>query len=630
MKESHKKHLANDLGPEPYAGSGNTAGVAWGKGDAGQPLSSEIKTTVRRSCTDKEKATSSSPPWQGEDERGGVLEPEHVSTFQTREPGAPNNTLTDEEIDLWGRPVNVSDGATGMHVVRKSDEFIVSMKSANNPASEAGAEPMEKRNSAKKNTGQNALNRTPSRDLTGMSGLERVREAARMDGTLKLNALLHHIDRNLLVDCFLRLKKTAATGVDGVTWKEYERGLESNIIDLHGRIHRGSYRAKPSRRTYIQKADGKQRPLGIATVEDKIVQHAVNEVLRHIYEEDFLGFSYGFQAGKCQHDALDALAVGIERKKVNWILDADISGFFDAINHEWMNRFIEHRVGDKRILRLINQWLKAGISEDGQWRPTNVGTPQGGVISPLLSNIFLHYVFDLWIDQWRKKQCSGDVIVVRYADDFVIGFEHQAEAERCMEDLRQRFEKFGLTLHGEKTRLIEFGPHAGCKKAEQNGDDEGNGGSEKNVNYDKRSRASRTFDFLGFTHKCGRRRSNGSFTVHRESIAKRMRATLQTIREQLRKRLHQGLGENGRWLKSVVQGWMNYHAVPGNIDKVSRFIDEVTKNWLRAIRSRSQRGRSAWTWDRMRRLSRKHLPKPRIIHPYPEQRFRARFKARAV
>ena len=397
-----------------------------------------------------------------------------------------------------------------------------------------------------------------------------------------------------------------------MTWHDYEHGLEENLTDLHGRIHRGSYRAKPSLRKYIDKPDGRKRALGIAALEDKIVQHAVTEILQNIYEKDFLGFSYGFRKGKGQHDALDALSVGISSKKVNWILDADIEGFFDTINHDWMITFLERRVGDRRVLRLIRNWLQAGVSEDGEVTKTSVGTPQGAVISPLLSNVFLHYDFDLWIRWWRESRCRGDMIVVRYADDFVIGFEHRAEAEACLEELRARLAKFGLRLHDGKTRLIEFGRFATTNRKER-----GEGRTE-------------TFDFLGFTHVCARRRSNGSFILHRYSVAKRMRATLQAIRLKLRKRMHQPIGEVGRWLRQVVQGWMNYHAVPCNGERIRRFVDEITRLWHRAIVRRSQRGKSRWTWERMRRLGRKHLPQPHIIHPYPEQRFRARLEAGAV
>ena len=539
----------------------------------------------------------------------------HVSKFQAREPGGPNDVCGDKtpqrgfKTDRW---FHVSDGKDRVHVVRQSDGSVVSTKSANKDASEAPAERMEKRDPAERNADQTHPPRAPSRTKVGKRGLEGVREAARRDGKLKFISLLHHADVEALRRSFYKLKKTAAVGIDGVTWQEYEHDLEAKLIDLHGRIHRGSYQAKPSRRVWIPKPDGRKRPLGIASLEDKIVQKTVTGILNCIYEEDFLGFSYGFRPGLGQHDALDALSVGITGKQVNWVLDADIEGFFDTIDHEWLIKFLEHRIGDKRVLRLIRKWLRAGIIEDCKWLKTKLGTPQGAGISPLLSNVYLHYVFDLWMKWWRENRCKGEVIVVRYADDFVIGFEHHDEAQACLEELRARFAKFGLKLHGEKTRLIEFGRYAS---------------EDREKRSDKRPE---TFDFLGFTHKCATTRKDGRFAIHRHTIAKRMGATLLKIRLELRKRMNRTLGENGRWLRRVVQGWLNYHAVPSNSHRIGRFVDEVSRHWLRCIRRRSQRGKSSWTWARMHELVRRHLPKARIIHPYPEQRFRARLKARAV
>lgn len=499
-----------------------------------------------------------------------------------------------------------------MNANRKSDESVVPATSANNGAAEAPAESIEERGSAKRNAEQAASRRTPGRVKRESRGLHGVREAARKDDTLKFTALLHHVNEDCLAEAFFNLKKTAAIGVDGVTWQEYERDLEANIADLHDRIHRGAYRARPSRRVWIPKPDGRRRPLGIASLEDKIVQQAVLWVLQSIYEQDFLGFSYGFRPGRGCHDALDALSVAITSQRVNWILDADIEGFFDAIDHEWLVKFLEHRIGDRRILRLIRKWLRAGISEEGEWSKTTVGAPQGSVISPLLSNVYLHYVFDLWIEWWRKHRCHADVVVVRYADDFVIGFESHSEATACLEELHARFTKFGLKLHKGKTRLIEFGRYA--------------------INRRQRRGQKRpeTFDFLGFTHVCAKTRKNGWFTIHRHSMAKRMRVTLLAVKRALRKRMHRSLGETARWLRSVVQGWLNYHAVPSNSRRIRRFVDEVTRHWLHALRRRSQKGRRRWTWNRMCRLARKHLPRPRIIHPYPNERFRARLKAGAV
>jgi len=507
---------------------------------------------------------------------------------------------------------NVNDGKTNMNDNRNSDESIVPATSANNGGPEPPTEPNEERVSTKSNDEQTDLPRTPGRIKRKSLGLHGVREAARKDSQLKFTALLHHVNHDLLLEAFFNLKKTAAVGVDAVTWHEYERDVGENIADLHDRVHRGAYRAKPSLRIWIPKADGRQRPIGIASLEDKIVQQAVQWVLQSVYEQDFVGFSYGFRPDRSQHNALDALSVAICDKRVNWVLDADIAGFFDAIDHDWMIKFMEHRIGDRRILRLIRKWLTAGVSEEGQWSKTSVGTPQGAVISPLLGNVFLHYVFDLWIKWWRKDQCRGDVVVIRYADDFVIGFEHQDEAEGCLEQLHQRFAKFGLKLHSKKTRLIEFGKHAKRRRAQR-----GEGRPE-------------TFDFLGFTHKCAVTRARGRFTIHRHSISKRFRAKLGDLKEKLAKRMHRPLGETGRWLGRVVRGWLNYHAVPSNFEKLDRFIKEVRKLWLKAIRRRSQRGRRRWTWERFDYLSNLYLPKPKILHPYPHQRFRARLKVRAV
>ena len=514
--------------------------------------------------------------------------------------------------EAWDRSTNVTDGTVEMNVHRESDESILPAKPTNKEVVEASAESVEGRDSTKRNVPQANPSQTQSWENGGTNGLGRVREAARKDSTLKFTSLMHHIDEGLLMVSFNNLKRNAAVGIDGVTWGDYERNAEANISDLHSRIHRGAYRAKPTRRVWIPKPDGRKRPLGITSLEDKIVQGAMVTVLENIYEVDFLGFSYGFRSGRGQHDGLDALSVAIERRKVNWILDADIEGFFDMIDHEWLIKFLEHRIGDQRVLRLIKKWLKAGINEDGEHLVTELGTPQGAVISPLLSNVCLHYVFDLWIDWWRKNRARGDVIVVRYADDLVIGFEDQEEAERCLEDLQIRFAKFGLKLHGEKTRLIEFGRYAAERRKARG------------------ERRPETFDFLGFTHKCAQRRSDGSFTIHRQTVAKRLRATLVAIRLELRKRMHRPLGETARWLNRVAKGWLNYHAVPSNSEAIGFFIDEVTRHWLRILRKRSQRGRSGWTWERMQRLARRHLPRPRILHPYPAQRFRARLKVGAV
>jgi group II intron reverse transcriptase/maturase len=396
------------------------------------------------------------------------------------------------------------------------------------------------------------------------------------------------------------LKKNATPGVDGQTWREYATDFERRIDDLHARIHRGAYRAKPSKRTYIPKADGKLRPLGIAALEDKLVQQAVCTVLECIYEQDFLGFSYGFRPGRSQHRALDALYVGITKRKVNWILDADIRGFFDNISHEWLLKFLELRIADRRMLRLLKKWLRAGVSEDGEWSPTRVGTPQGAVISPFLANVFLHYVLDLWINQWRQS-AKGEVIIVRYADDFVIGFREESDARRCFAELREQLAKFGLELHPDKTRLIQFGRFAEERRAKR-----GEGKPE-------------TFDFLGFTHICGKTR-RGDFTIHRKSSRKKFRAKLKELKVELFRRMHADLSETGAWLQRVLRGWFQYHAVPGNYERLRQFREALKRMWLRALRRRSQRGRRL-TWVKFAKLAERWLPRPRILHPYPSERF---------
>ena len=467
------------------------------------------------------------------------------------------------------------------------------------PPAEAG----EGRPPTKENTQEPTPCRTPSR-VSGPSGLERVREAAKQDGKLKFTALLHHVTTDLLRDSYYRLKKQAAPGVDGVTWEEYGRDLEARLADLHGRIHRGAYRAQPSRRVWIPKADGRQRPLGIAALEDKVVQHAVGTVLNQIWEEDFLGFSYGFRPGRGQQDALDALWVGIVRKKVNWILDLDIRSFFDKLQHDWLVQFVEHRIGDRRIVRLIQKWLKAGVMEQGQWSQTEEGSPQGAVISPTLANLYLHYVLDLWVDQWRKKQARGDVIIVRYADDAVLGFEHREEAEQFLEQLRERLQKFGLELHPEKTRLIEFGRYATERRKKR-----GAGKPE-------------TFNFLGFTHICGTNHQTGNFTVHRKTIGKRMAAKLKDIRAKLRQRMHERGNGTVKWLQQVVQGYFQYHAIPGNWARLRAFRNDVQRIWYQVLRRRSQRSR--WTWDRFRNSLGNLLPPVQILQPFPDVRFDAK------
>ena len=473
-----------------------------------------------------------------------------------------------------------------------------------NKSDSSPAEVVEGRLQAKENTRQPNLGRTPSRE-SRPSGLERVREAARKDGKQKFTALLHHVSIDLLRGSYNSLKKQAAPGVDGMTWEDYGQGLEARLADLHGRIHRGAYRAQPSRRVWIPKADGRQRPLGIAALEDKIVQYAVGTVLNQIWEEDFLGFSYGFRPGRSQHGALDALWVGIVRKKVNWILDLDIRSFFDKLQHSWLIQFVEHRVGDPRVVRLIQKWLKAGVMEQGQWNETTEGSPQGAVISPVLANLYLHHVLDLWVDAWRKKRAHGDMIIVRYADDAVLGFEHREDAEQFLEQLRERLAKFGLELHPQKTRLIEFGRYAAERRKKR-----GEGKPE-------------TFNFLGFTHICGTNYQTGNFTIRRKTIGKRMAAKLCEIRVELRKRLHARVPGNVKWLQQVVRGYFQYHAIPGNLARLRAFRSDVLWSWLQALRRRSQRQRM--NWERFTANLEALLPSVQILHPYPNVRFDAKY-----
>jgi RNA-directed DNA polymerase len=440
--------------------------------------------------------------------------------------------------------------------------------------------------------------------ITASRGLQGVREAAQRDKGLRFTTLLHHVNEKLLLDSFYLLKKQAAPGVDRVTWGEYEQGVEDRITDLHDRVHRGAYRAQPSRRVYIPKPDGRQRPLGIAALEDKIVQQAVVTVLNRIYEEDFLGISYGFRSGRSAQGALDSLSAAIMMKKVSWILDADIKGFFDNIDHEKLMELIGLRIADPRILRLIGKWLKAGVSEDGQWSETKAGTPQGAVISPLLANIYLHYVLDQWVMEWRKEHAGGDVVIVRYADDFVMGFQHRREADRFLEQLRKRLAEYGLELHTEKTRLIQFG-----RFAAENRKRDGAGKPE-------------TFNFLGFTHICGTIWKSGKFTVHRKTVGKRMTAKLRSMAAAMVKRRHDPIAKTGDWLKQVVRGYFNYHAVPGNLRRLYTFRRETARHWLFSLRRRSQRSR--WTWERFETLIDRFLPEPEVLHPYPMERFCAK------
>jgi RNA-directed DNA polymerase len=486
-----------------------------------------------------------------------------------------------------------------MHGHGQSDRPVVP---AIPPNKAAAAEVGEERGRAK----GNAASKTRPGHSAGTgasSALDRVRQVARRDKEARFTALLHHVSLGRLRAAYWAIRPQAAPGVDGVTWADYGQDLEANLQDLHGRVQSGRYRAKPSRRAYIPKADGRLRPLGIAALEDKIVQRAVVEVFNAVYEVDFRGFSYGFRPGRGPHDALDALAAGIKMKKVNWVLDADIRDFFGQLDRAWLRRFLEHRIADQRVLRLIDKWLAAGVIEDGQWSATEEGSPQGASISPLLANLYLHHVFDWWAEWWRKRRAHGDMIMVRFADDFIVGFEHEQDARRFLAELGERFAKFGLELHPDKTRLIEFGRHAARLRAMR-----GLGKPE-------------TFDFLGFTHICGKAKS-GRFWLKRITISKRMRAKLAEVKDQLKRRRHEPISVQGQWLRSVVQGHLAYYAVPGNTDVVAAFRTQVMRHWYRALRRRSQKTRI--TWERMSRIAARWLPPARAMHPFPEVRFAAK------
>ena len=453
-----------------------------------------------------------------------------------------------------------------MDAGEKSDSAIVAMKPTNN-AGRPVAEPGERRAETEGNAGQQRTRRAQDRASVSQA-LERIRQAARHRRKERFTALFHHLSPEMLRTAFFALKREAAPGVDGLTWRAYAADLDHRIEDLHARVHQGAYRVLPSRRRFIPKADGSQRPLAVAALEDKIVQRATAAVLNAIYEEDFLGFSYGFRPRRSQHDALDALVVGISSRKVNHVLDADIRSFFDAVSQTWLIRFLEHRIGDRRIVRLIRKWLKAGVLEDGAVTVSETGTGQGSVISPLLANVYLHYVFDLWAKRWRRREATGDMIVVRYADDIIVGFEHETDAYRFRDAMRARLQEFSLSLHPDKTRLIEFGRHAAAGRARR-----GLGKPE-------------TFTFLGFTFVCGKSR-RGRFLVERKTRRDRMRAKLREIKEEMRRRRHQPIPAQGKWLRQVVTGFFAYHGVPTNGRALAAFRYHILDLWRRALRRRS-------------------------------------------
>lgn len=604
MKVRYRKGIANHPDPESYGGAREDAIEALTGESAGQPLSREIKESGAPTLLSEA---------EGHTDEGATREPSEgparSKTLSMRRSSLNRNweisSVPAEQLAAGGS--GKANGRTpDVHADEKSDACVLPMNDPNKGAASkpVPAEDLEGRQAAKRNAEQPPAPRTQRRTRASM-GLDGVREAARANKVtgkeVRFTALMHHITPQLLIDSFMKLKKSAAAGVDGVTWRDYEEGLVERIRRLWEAVQSGRYRALPSRRVYIPKADGRQRPLGIAALEDKIIQQAVVTVLTPIYEADFLGFSYGFRPGRNQHQALDALWVGIHWKRVNWVLDADIQAFFDTVDHDWMMRFLEHRIADRRVLRLIRKWLTAGVVENGYKTDALVGTPQGAVISPLLANIYLHYVFDLWVQRWRRRDANGDVIVVRYADDSVAGFERKADVHRFLEAFKERLANFGLALNEEKTRVLEFGRFA-IQHSTQRG----------------RPRP-QTFDFLGFTHICATKWANGRFTVKRLTSSKRMRATLKALRQTLNRRKHEPIPVIGQWLRRVVQGYFNYHAVPGNDRRLSAFRKDVARAWLHALRRRGQHGRMPWA--RFRRIVARYLPLVRVRHPYPSERF---------
>jgi RNA-directed DNA polymerase len=599
MQESHGKGPASHPDPESCVDGRKAGGEALTGAHAGQPSSCEIMRSGAPTLLSEAEGHTTTGD-SGEPQVG----PAQSKTLSMRGNSSHGNRevpLPPTSAGAVGRPEKASSRTSGMHGSGKSDGCVVPEKPSNKGTTPAEA------GEGRRPTEGNMVQRpaSPTQSGTGAScRLDRVRMAARQDRGAKFTALLHHVTVDHLRDSFYALRRNAAPGVDGMTWDQYEVDLETHLVDLHRRVHTGTYRAQPSKRAYIPKPDGRQRPLGIAALEDKIVQQAVVWVLNAIYEQDFLGFSYGFRIGRGAHDALDALWVGLMRKKVNWVLDADIQDFFGTVNHGWLYKFIKHRIADRRIHRLIQKWLRAGVSEDGQWSKTDVGVPQGAVASPLLANVYLHYVFDLWVRQWRTKFASGELIVVRYADDFIVGFQHRREAERFLRELRERLLKFGLALHPDKTRLLEFG-----RFAAENRQKRGQGKPE-------------TFDFLGFTHVSGVTHKTRKFHVRRLSVKKRLRTKLLGVKQTLFRHRHRPISEQGTWLRAVVQGWLNYHAVPGNIAALETFRRESVRCWLHALRRRGQRHRLRW--ERFGDFADGWLPTPKILHPHPNERFDAK------
>lgn len=597
MKESHTQGLASQGNPESCAANREGSGEALTGAHAGGVLSRENRSNQGADAVrlaGKQHASVRQGKHTCDPARSETSSMHGNSMRENRE--IPRSPAADGPV---GRAGKVDDHNPAMHGWGKSDNLILPTKSPNKAEGPA-AEVMKGRGLTKENTGQQNTPRTQSRTVSVPDALDRVRAAAKRNKVERFSALLHHVTIERLRNAFRAINRDATPGIDGVTWEHYEANLERNLEDLHGRVHRGAYRAKPSRRVYIPKPDGRQRPLGVMALEDKILQRAVAEVLSAIFEVDFLGFSYGFRPRRRAHEALDMLATAIRFKKISWILDADVKSYFDRVSHDWMLRFLQHRIADGRVLALIRKWLKAGVLEEGTWSASDVGTPQGSSISPLLANAYLHYVFDLWAHQWRGRHARGEIIIVRWADDFVMGFQHEDDAKRFLADLSERFRRFSLDLHPQKTRLIRFGrfAHQDCRR------------------FDGR-RKPETFNFLGLTHACSVNR-NGKYQVRRTTMRTRLTAKLHEVKAELRKRMHQSVAEQGQWLGSVVRGYFGYHAVPGNWKALGAFRTQCTRMWYRSLRRRSHKSRL--TWDRMNEIADAWLPRACILHPWPEDR----------
>jgi len=546
------------------------------------------------------KATGCSSLWSEENPSCGVEDLVHAEKFSVRNLGDPGNVFVKPRKELF----KMEDSKASFSVSGKSDSLIVPQKAPNKTRT-TEAEMLEGRGLTKRNAHSTADGQTQSWN-TITSRLMSVRRAAQKDKEAKLSSLLHHLTIPLLERSFYLLKRNSTPGIDDVSWMDYEKDLEENLLKLNRAIHTGAYKPKPARRIAIPKADGSERPISIQTIEDKIAQQAIVIILEQIYESDFLGFSYGFRPRRNQHDALDALHVGIMSKKINWILDLDIKKFFDTVDHQWLQTFLSHRIADKRVLRLITQWIKVGHQDDkGKRYRASAGVTQGAVISPLLSNVYLHYVYDLWVRQLRGRDSSGDMFVVRYADDSVLGFQNKGDVESFLVALKERMAKFGLELHTGNTRIIEFGRFAEEKRKKK-----GLGKPE-------------TFDFLGFTHYCGKTRKNNAFMVWRKTAKKRLNEKIKEIRRLLLRFRHKHVKETARWLSSIIQGHMNYYSVPGNGVSVAKFMDEMKRAWYKALCKRSQRKRL--NWEKFGLYLEPLLPKFHVAHPYPEQRFNAKY-----